>query len=142
MQLPLWAYLLVSALAIAALAFMVRRLRPGAPPPMTADIALKTFREDFPNSGAHAAELSADGQTAMISSSDGRLLGFVTLLGLRWTTRLIEPRDIASVATEGARTTVRLNDFTWPSITVRWRDSGQAQHWAARIAAAQDVRHA
>jgi hypothetical protein len=142
MQLPLWAYLLASAAAIAAIAWMVRRLKPGAPPPMTADEGLRLFREDFPRVESTSGAMTPDLKTVLIFAPSGAVVGCVTLVGLRWTTRRIGARDVASATAEGTLVKVGFADFTWPSLSIDWRDAGAARDWAARLNAMRRPDHA
>jgi hypothetical protein len=142
MQIPLWAYVLLSVMAIAAIASMVRRLRPGAPPVMAAENALHVFREDFPRVESASAEAAPDGKTFLILAPSGALVGCVTLIGLRWTARRIGARDVASASANGDRTAVTFHDFAWPSLRIDWCDEGAAQDWAARFNAMRRPDHA
>ena len=142
MQLPLWAYLLASSVAIGVLAIAVRWLRPGAAPAMTPEAALRLFREDFPRVESTAAEMTPDGRTAIVFAPTGGIAGCVTLIGLRWTARRIGARDVASVSVSGERTVVRFDDFAWPSLNLGWRTAAQARDWAARFDAMRRPDHA
>jgi hypothetical protein len=142
MQLPLWAYLLVSAAAIAAIAYGVHRLRPGQPAPMDAEAALKLFRADHPEAESFLVERSGDGAAFFILSPAGGIVGLVTLVGLYWTTRRLGGRDIADVALDGVRTRLRFHDLSWPGLTVTWPSADAAQEWAARFNAMRRPDHA
>lgn len=142
MQLSLWVYLLASSVAIALIAGMVRWLRPGTAPPLTSDAALRLFREDFPRVESSAAEMTPDGRAAIVLAPSGAIAGCVALIGLRWTARRIGARDVASASASGARTAVRFNDFTWPSLRLAWRSAAEARDWAARFDAMRRPDHA
>lgn len=142
MQLQLWAYLLVSAAAIAALALMVRKMAPGAAPAMTAQDALHMFRADFPNIESGSAEATPDGRTYLVFAPSGSIAGCLTLIGMRWTTRRIGARDVARAWADGTRTVVVFNDFTWPSLRIDWREPAAAQAWRDRFEAMRRPDHA
>jgi hypothetical protein len=142
MQLPLWAYLLVSAAAIAALALLVRRLNPGSAPSLTAQDALHRFRDDFPRVESASAAVTPDGRTFLVLAPSGAIVGCVTLVGLRWTTRRIGARDVARASADGPRTLVTFHDFTWPSLKIDWRDPAAARDWRDRFDAMRRPDHA
>lgn len=125
-------------MAIAAIAFMVRWLKPGAAPPLTADGALDLYRVEFPSDAATVAQISADGGTAVVSAADGVVLGCVTLIGLRWTARRIGPQDLSSVTAKGTQTILRFRDFTWPSLRATWPDAPAARGWARTLRRQKD----
>jgi hypothetical protein len=142
MQLPVWAHLLISCAAIAIITAMVRALRPGKPPPLSAEGALALFRSEYPASQAANVEATPDGRTYLILSPTGDVAGCVTLVGLRWTARAIGAHDITGIIVDGTQVTLRFRDFTWPSLSVDWRDATAARQWAGRFIAMQGAAHA
>lgn len=142
MQLPLWAHLLVSAAAIGAIAWMVRWLKPGVAPSITHDQALHLFRDDFPRVESAGAEMAPDGRTVMITAPSGSIVGCVTLVGLRWTTRRIGARDVAAARADGVRTRISFTDFIWPAMIIGCRDENEARDWADRFNAMRRPDHA
>lgn len=142
MQLPLWAYLLVSAAAIAAIALMVRWLQPGAVPVLTVGEALRRFREDFPNLDGASAVQTPDGRTFLLLAASGAVVGCLTLIGLRWTARRIEAHDIAEARIDGTRTILAFDDVTWPTLAIDWRDPVAARDWRDRFDAVRRPNHA
>jgi hypothetical protein len=142
MQLPIWAFLLVSVCAISGIAWMVRQMRPGAAPPMTADRALALFQAEFPKFCGHLAEMAVDGRAAIIVSDEGNVVGCTTLIGMRWTPHAIGAADVAGVSIEGTKTRLRFRDFAWPELTIAWPDAATAQIWAQRFATLRGPAHA
>jgi hypothetical protein len=142
MQLPLWAFSLVSAAAILALAALVWRLRPGAAAPMTPDGALALFRREFPDTACNSADMAPDGRAALILGPSGNAVGIVCLVGLFWTARQAGGADIARIDVSSNRLSLIFADFTWPSLAVTLRDAAQAQGWAARFSAQNGQTHA
>jgi hypothetical protein len=142
MQLPLWLYLLVSAAAIAAMAYWIHRLKPSAPSAIAPEDALRLFREDYPRVESSSASVTPDGHTVLILAPSGAVVGCVTRIGLRWTVRRIGARDVAKATADGTRTKISFADFAWPSLTVDWRDPTTAREWRDRFDAMRRADHA
>jgi hypothetical protein len=142
MELPIWAHLLISGAAIAVVTAMVRALRPGKPPPLSAEGALAMFRGEFPVLQTASVEATPDGRTFLILSPTNGIVGCVTLVGLRWTARAIGFHDIVGVFLDGTQVTMRFRDFTWPTLSVDWRNADAARQWASRLGALQKAAHA
>lgn len=84
---------------------------------------------------ASPVALAADGHGALAREAGGDRLGLAVAFGDRLTVRALRPGDLRSVERDGARLTLRLNDYTLPSAALRFSDAETAQQWAAEAEA-------
>ncbi|MFZ0500697.1 MAG: hypothetical protein WAU49_05925 [Steroidobacteraceae bacterium] len=97
--------------------------------------AIHLFRELLPEAEG-TATLASDGRTALIELVHGYGIGVLQLQGKRWVARLLVPQDLASVRpTSDGALLVRLADFAWPRILVRFADESSCSQWMQRLQA-------
>ena len=77
--------------------------------------------------------LDAEGRGALALEAGGARIGLAVVFGDRVTVRALGPGDVRSVSRDGARVTVRLNDYTLPGVTLQLAGGDAAQAWEARL---------
>jgi hypothetical protein len=76
------------------------------------DQARGRFAEDFPDEAVSAVHITSDAGTAFLELAQGRV-GIVQVLGDKFLTRIVAPKDIARINGAGSTVSIDLNDFTW-----------------------------
>ena len=113
--------------------------------------AIHVFRDLLPEAEG-TATLASDGRMALIELVHGHGIGVLQLQGKRWVARVLVPQDLASVRlTSDGALLVRLADFAWPRLLVRFADESACSQWLRRLqalraacstAARSELRHA
>ena len=103
----------------------------------TPEQALEIFLKDFPSviTGSRIFVTTDNRAAVMFPEEPADCLGLVSVLGSKHITRLLDARDIRSIAQldEGA-CQLKLNDFTFPQIVLRFSEAGGINQLSDRIA--------
>ena len=137
-----WLAALLSFVAITAIGFGLRRYGDPKPEQLGEDQALALFRVDNPLVESSCAILSADGETALIMSPAGGIVGCLHAQGAHWTSRRIGARDIHRVVPHGSQLVIRFTDFSWPGLQMGWTNADEARDWAERFELMRRPDHA
>ena len=98
------------------------------------------FGADFPAEEVHHIVVTADQETAFLVLAGGRT-GVVQAHGRAFLTRIVSPRDVASIARPEERTiSVSLRDFTWRGGRFAFATAAAAELIAERLAPRGDLR--
>ncbi|GLS28478.1 hypothetical protein SAMN04488498_10115 [Mesorhizobium albiziae] len=90
------------------------------------DQARGRFAEDFPDEAVLAVHITSDAETAFLELAGGRI-GIVQVLGDKFLTRIVAPKDIAHIdGAAGATVSISLSDFTWGGGIFRFPDEAAA----------------
>jgi hypothetical protein len=73
--------------------------------------------------------LDATGKGALVREHEDARLGLALTMGDRITVRALRPGELRSVARDGARLSLALNDYTLPSAELRFADADEARSW-------------
>jgi hypothetical protein len=123
------------ALGLVLLALLFRQRADPGVRLRDASEAIRVFRDLLPEAEG-TATLGSDGRTALIDLAHGHGIGILQLQGKRWVARLLVPQDLASVRlTSDGALLVRLADFAWPRILVRFADESACSQWLQRLQA-------
>jgi hypothetical protein len=106
-----------------------------------ADQALARFAEDFPDERPGAVRLTADGHAAFLDLGPARC-GIVQSIGDCFLTRIVTPRDVLALTTEGNAVAVRIDDFTWKGGRFVFGSAADARAVATALQAQAQIREA
>lgn len=98
---------------------------------LAAAVALLTA--EHPGFRAGDAVVTATADAALIEDAGGALY-LVAAFGERMVSRKLANGQIASVARDGRRLTLRFRDFTFPRARLALRDDAEAEAWQKRLA--------
>ena len=120
-------------LGVLLFALFSRPLRASAMRLTGPDEALAIFRLQFPDATG-TATVAADQLGSLIALHGDPRVGLIQRHGQRWTTRVLAPPDLLSVAESGTDAlNLSLADFGWPQASVRISDPQVRAAWLSRL---------
>ncbi len=109
----------------------------------TQDEAVEALRAGvFGFEAAGPVVLDAEGRGALAREAHGERMGLAVVFGDKVTVRALGGGDVRAVTRDGARLTIRLNDYTLPTARLHLADAAAAQAWQADLKSLEPRPHA
>ena len=95
----------------------------------------KTLRQDLLTfEPGDAGIIASDGLSALVESSDGQRVGYLSARGDTLVSRLIEPGSVARAEVRDSGVILlHFKDFTFPTTRITLGDDDAAREWATRL---------